>query len=60
LIYSFTLKDGVMSNDNDTEFAFVIEGIIDRNGVIVIESVKQQEQIISKVYGEKIKYIYII
>jgi len=60
LIYSFTLKDGVMSNDNDTEFAFVIEGIIDRNGVIVIESVKQQDQLRSKGYGEKIKDMYIL
>jgi tRNA-intron endonuclease, archaea type len=61
LIYSFTLKDGVMSNDNnDTEFAFVIDGIIDRNGVIVIESVKQQDQLRSKGYGEKIKDMYIL
>jgi tRNA-intron endonuclease, archaea type len=50
-----------MSNDNnDTEFAFVIDGIIDRNGVIVIESVKQQDQLRSKGYGEKIKDIYIL
>ena len=49
-----------MSNDNDTEFAFVIEGIIDRNGVIVIESVKQQDQLRSKGYGEKIKDTYIL
>ena len=49
-----------MSNDNDTEFAFVIEGIIDRNGVIVIESVKQQDQLRSKGYGEKIKDMYIL
>lgn len=60
MIYSFTLKDGVMSNDNDIEFAFVIEGIIDRNGVIVIESVKQQDQLRSKGYGEKIKDMYIL
>ena len=60
MIYSFTLKDGIMSNDNDTEFAFVIEGIIDRNGVIVIESVKQQDQLRSKGYGEKIKDMYIL
>lgn len=49
-----------MSNDNDTEFAFVIDGIIDRNGVIVIESVKQQDQLRSKGYGEKIKDTYIL
>ena len=49
-----------MSNDNDTEFAFVIDGIIDRNGVIVIESVKQQDQLRSKGYGEKIKDMYIL
>ena len=60
MIYSFTLKDGVMSDANDTEFAFVIDGIIDRNGVIVIESVKQQDQLRSKGYGEKIKDMYIL
>ncbi len=60
MIYSFTLKDGVMSNDNDTEFAFVIDGIIDSNGVIVIESVKQQDQLRSKGYGEQIKDMYIL
>jgi tRNA-intron endonuclease, archaea type len=50
-----------MSNDNnDTEFAFVIDGIIDRNGVIVIESGKQQDQLRSKGYGEKIKDMYIL
>ncbi len=49
-----------MSNDNDTEFAFVIDGIIDRNGVIVIESVKQQDQLRSKGYGEQIKDMYIL
>lgn len=49
-----------MSNDNDTEFAFVIDGIIDRNGVIVIKSVKQQDQLRSKGYGEKIKDTYIL
>ena len=49
-----------MSNDNDTEFAFVIDGIIDRNGVIVIESVKHQDQLRSKGYGEKIKDTYIL
>ena len=43
-----------MSNDNDTEFAFVIEGIIHRNGVVIIESVKQQDQLRNKGYGEKI------
>lgn len=58
MIYSFTLKDMIMSNDNDTEFAFVIEGIIDRNGLIVIESVKQQDQLRGKGYGEKIKDTY--
>jgi tRNA-intron endonuclease, archaea type len=49
-----------LSNDNDTEFAFVIDGMIDRNGVIVIDSVKQQDQLRSKGYGEKIKDMYIL
>ena len=50
----------MMSNDNDTEFAFVIEGVIHRNGVVVIESVKQQDQLRSKGYGEKIHDMYIL
>ena len=60
MIYSFTLEDVYLSNENDTEFAFVIDGIIDRNGVIVIDSVKQQDQLRSKGYGEKIKDMYIL
>jgi tRNA-intron endonuclease len=54
------LEDAYLSNDNDTEFAFVIDGMIDRNGVIVIDSVKQQDQLRSKGYGEKIKDMYIL
>jgi tRNA-intron endonuclease len=49
-----------ISNENDIEFAFVIDGIIDRNGVILIDSVKQQDQLRSKGYGEKIKDMYIL
>ena len=49
-----------LSNDKDTEFAFNIDGMIDRNGVIVVESVKQQDQLRSKGYGEKIKDMYIL
>lgn len=49
-----------LSNDKDTEFAFNIDGMIDQNGVIVVESVKQQDQLRSKGYGEKIKDIYIL
>ena len=49
-----------LSNEKDTEFAFNIEGMIDRNGVIVVESVKQQDQLRSKGYGEKIKDMYIL
>jgi tRNA-intron endonuclease, archaea type len=60
LIYSFTLENLTLSNEKDTEFAFNIEGMIDRNGVIVVESVKQQDQLRSKGYGEKIKDMYIL
>jgi tRNA-intron endonuclease len=54
------LEDVYLSNENDIEFAFVIDGIIDRNGVILIDSVKQQDQLRSKGYGEKIKDMYIL
>lgn len=60
MIYSFTLENLNLSNEKDTEFAFNIEGMIDRNGVIVVESVKQQDQLRSKGYGEKIKEMYIL
>ncbi|HEU5462351.1 MAG TPA: tRNA-intron lyase [Nitrososphaeraceae archaeon] len=49
-----------MSNDIDTEFSFVIEGILDSKGIILIESVKHQDQLRSKGYGEKMKDIYIL
>jgi tRNA-intron endonuclease len=54
------LEDVYLSNENDIEFGFVIDGIIDRNGVILIYSVKQQDQLRSKGYGEKIKDMYIL
>lgn len=60
MIYSFTLENLNLSNDKDTEFAFNIDGMIDQNGVIVVESVKQQDQLRSKGYGEKIKDMYIL
>jgi tRNA-intron endonuclease, archaea type len=60
LIYSFTLENLNLSNDKDTEFAFNIDGMIDQNGVIVVESVKQQDQLRSRGYGEKIKDMYIL
>jgi tRNA-intron endonuclease len=49
-----------MSSDNEMEFAFVIEGLIHKNGVVLIESVKQQDQLRSKGYGEKIQDMYIV
>ncbi|HET9806892.1 MAG TPA: hypothetical protein VFP49_08285 [Nitrososphaeraceae archaeon] len=48
------------SDSKDSEFAFVVEGIIDHNENIVIESPKQQDQLINKGFGEKIKDIYIL
>lgn len=54
------MENLTLSNEKDTEFAFNIEGMIDRNGLIVVESVKQQDQLRSKGYGEKIKDMYIL
>ncbi|HEX7257713.1 MAG TPA: hypothetical protein VE595_02070 [Nitrososphaeraceae archaeon] len=48
------------SDSKDSEFAFVVEGIIDHNENIVIESPKQQDQLINKGFGEKIKDNYIL
>ena len=60
MIYSFTLENLSLSNDNDTEFAFNINGMINSNGVIVVESIQQQDQLRNKGYGEKIKDIYVL
>ncbi len=49
-----------LSNDNDTEFAFSIDGMINSNGLIVVESIQQQDQLRNKGYGEKIKDIYVL
>lgn len=54
------LEDLTKSDSKDSEFAFVVEGIIDNNENIVIESLKQQDQLINKGFGEKIKDIYIL
>lgn len=53
-------QDFTKSDFKDSEFAFVVEGIIDNNENIVIESLKQQDQLINKGFGEKIKDIYIL
>lgn len=54
------LEDLTKSDSKDSEFAFVVEGIIDNNENIIIESLKQQDQLINKGFGEKIKDIYIL
>ena len=48
-------QDLTESDSKDSEFAFVVEGIIDNNENIVIESLKQQNQLLNKGFGEKIK-----
>ena len=53
-------QDLTKSDSKDSEFAFVVEGIIDHNENIVIESSKQQDQLINKGFGEKIKDNYIL
>jgi hypothetical protein len=53
-------QDLTKSDSKDSEFAFVVEGIIDHNENIVIESPKQQDQLINKGIGEKIKDNYIL
>ena len=53
-------QDLTKSDSKDSEFAFVVEGIIDHNEHIVIESPKQQDQLINKGFGEKIKDNYIL
>jgi hypothetical protein len=49
-----------MTDSKNSEFAFVVEGFIDNNNNIVIESLKQQDQLMNKGFGEKIKEIYIL
>ena len=53
-------QDLTKSDSKDSEFAFVVEGIIDHNENIVIESPQQQDQLINKGFGEKIKDNYIL
>ncbi len=53
-------QDLTKSDSKDFEFAFVVEGIIDHNENIVIETPKQQDQLINKGFGEKIKDNYIL
>lgn len=51
-------QDFTKSDSKDSEFAFVVEGFIDHNENIVIESSKQQDQLVNKGFGEKIKDNY--
>ena len=50
-------QDLTKSDHQESEFAFIVEGIIDN---IVIESPKQQDQLMNKGFGEKIKDNYIL
>ena len=49
-----------VTDSKNSEFAFVVEGVIDNNENIVIESMKQQDQLMNKGFGEKIQDIYIL
>lgn len=53
-------QDLTKSDSKDSEFAFVVEGVINHNENIVIESSKQQDQLINKGFGEKIQDSYIL
>ena len=53
-------QDLTKSDHQESEFAFIVEGIIDNNDNIVIESPKQQDQLMNKGFGEKIKDNYIL
>ena len=53
-------QDLTKSDLKDSEFAFVVEGIIDNYDNIIIESPQQQDQLMNKGFGERLKDKYIL
>ena len=53
-------QDATKSDLKDSEFAFNVEGIIDNDDNILIESPQQQDQLLNKGFGERHKDRYIL
>jgi hypothetical protein len=53
-------QDLTKSDLKDSEFAFIVEGIIDYDENIIIESPPQQDQLQNKGFGERLKDKYIL
>ena len=60
MIFDLFVMSQDLTDSKNSEFAFVVEGIIDNSNNIVIQSIKQQDQLMNKGFGEKIKDIYIL
>ena len=53
-------QDLTKTDVKDSEFAFNVEGILDNDNTISIESPQQQDQLLNKGFGERHKDRYIL
>jgi tRNA-intron endonuclease, archaea type len=59
-MYNTTSGTNYNNTDNENELSFSVDARIDNKNTIIIDSIKQQDQLRNKGFGEKIKEKFII
>ena len=59
-MYKTTSGSNYNNTDNGNELSFTVDARIDNKNTIIIDSIKQQDQLRNKGFGEKIKEKFII
>ena len=59
-MYNTTSGTNYNNTDNENELSFTVDARIDNKNTIIIDSIKQQDQLRNKGFGEKIKEKFII
>lgn len=59
-MYNTTSGSNYNNTDNGNELSFTVDARIDNKNTIIIDSIKQQDQLRNKGFGEKIKEKFII
>jgi len=59
-MYNTTSGTNYDNTDNENELSFTVDARIDNKNTIIIDSIKQQDQLRNKGFGEKIKEKFII
>jgi len=59
-MYNTTSGTNYNNTDNENELSFTVDARIDNKNTVIIDSIKQQDQLRNKGFGEKIKEKFII